>query len=175
MLYIIKDLGIGKPYVGMTPIVSGEIAEDFTNYFATSEQTPTVIALGVLVDKNGIKSAGGYKLSLMPDVGEDEISKIEEQIKNIEPVSKMLDENKTLEEIARAVTGDENLQILDRITPKFECNCSREKCEKGLIAIGKKELEDIIKEEEKIQIECNFCDTKYEFTREELQEIANKM
>ena len=175
MLYIIKDLGIGKPYVGMTPIVSGEIAEDFTNYFATSEQTPTVIALGVLVDKNGIKSAGGYKLSLMPDAGEDEISKIEEQIKNIEPVSKMLDENKTLEEIARAVTGDENLQILDRITPKFECNCSREKCEKGLIAIGKKELEDIIKEEEKIQIECNFCDTKYEFTREELQEIANKM
>lgn len=175
MLYIIKDLGIGKPYVGMTPIVSGEIAEDFTNYFATSEQTPTVIALGVLVDKNGIKSAGDYKLSLMPDAGEDEISKIEEQIKNIEPVSKMLDENKTLEEIARAVTGDENLQILDRITPKFECNCSREKCEKGLIAIGKKELEDIIKEEEKIQIECNFCDTKYEFTREELQEIANKM
>ena len=150
MLYIIKDLGIGKPYVGMTPIVSGEIAEDFTNYFATSEQTPTVIALGVLVDKNGIKSAGGYKLSLMPDAGEEEISKIEEQIKNIEPVSKMLDENKTLEEIAKIVTGDENLQVLERIEPKFECNCSREKCEKGLIAIGKKELESIIKEEEKI-------------------------
>ena len=139
MLYIIKDLGIGKPYVGMTPIVSGEIAEDFTNYFATSEQTPTVIALGVLVDKNGIKSAGGYKLSLMPDAGEEEISKIEEQIKNIEPVSRMLDENKTLEEIAKIVTGDENLKVLERTEPKFECNCSREKCEKGLIAIGKKE------------------------------------
>ena len=188
MLYIIKDLGIGKPYVGMTPIVSGEIAEDFTNYFATSEQTPTVIALGVLVDKNGIKSAGGYKLSLMPDAGEEEISKIEEQIKNIEPVSRMLDENKTLEEIAKIVTGDENLKVLERTEPKFECNCSREKCEKGLIAIGKKErmekalisigkkeLEDIIKEEEKIQIECNFCNSKYVFTREELQEIVAKM
>lgn len=175
MLYIIKDLGIGKPYVGMTPIVSGEIAEDFTNYFATSEQTPTVIALGVLVDKNGIKSAGGYKLSLMPDAGEEEISKIEEQIKNIEPVSRMLDENKTLEEIAKIVTGDENLKVLERTEPKFECNCSREKCEKGLIAIGKKELEDIIKEEEKIQIECNFCNSKYVFTREELQEIVVKM
>ena len=175
MLYIIKDLGIGKPYVGMTPIVSGEIAEDFTNYFATSEQTPTVIALGVLVDKNGIKSAGGYKLSLMPDAGEEEISKIEEQIKNIEPVSRMLDENKTLEEIAKIVTGDENLKVLESTEPKFECNCSREKCEKGLIAIGKKELEDIIKEEEKIQIECNFCNSKYVFTREELQEIVAKM
>ena len=175
MLYIIKDLGIGKPYVGMTPIVSGEIAEDFTNYFATSEQTPTVIALGVLVDKNGIKSAGGYKLSLMPDAGEEEISKIEEQIKNIEPVSKMLDENKTLDEIANIVTGDENLKVLERTEPKFECNCSREKCEKGLIAIGKKELEDIIKEEEKIQIECNFCNSKYVFTRKELQEIVAKM
>lgn len=175
MLYIIKDLGIGKPYVGMTPIVSGEIAEDFTNYFATSEQTPTVIALGVLVDKNGIKSAGGYKLSLMPDAGEEEISKIEEQIKNIEPVSRMLNENKTLEEIAKIVTGDENLKVLERTEPKFECNCSREKCEKGLIAIGKKELEDIIKEEEKIQIECNFCNSKYVFTREELQEIVAKM
>ena len=175
MLYIIKDLGIGKPYVGMTPIVSGEIAEDFTNYFATSEQTPTVIALGVLVDKNGIKSAGGYKLSLMPDAGEEEISKIEEQIKNIEPVSRMLDENKTLEEIAKIVTGDEKLKVLERTEPKFECNCSREKCEKGLIAIGKKELEDIIKEEEKIQIECNFCNSKYVFTREELQEIVAKM
>jgi hypothetical protein len=100
---------------------------------------------------------------------------ITEQIKNIEPVSKMLDENKTLEEIAKIVTGDENLKVLERTEPKFECNCSREKCEKGLIAIGKKELEDIIKEEEKIQIECNFCNSKYVFTREELQEIVAKM
>jgi len=124
----------------MTPIVSGEIAEDFTNYFATSEQTPSVIALGVLVDKNGVKEAGGYKLSLMPDATDEIITKIEEQVKNIEPISKMLDENKTLEEIAKAVTGDENLQILSEVNPEYQCNCSKEKCEKGLIAIGKKEI-----------------------------------
>ena len=174
MLYIIKDLGIGKPYVGMTPIVSGEIAEDFTNYFATSEQTPTVIALGVLVDKNGIKSAGGYKLSLMPDAGEEEISKIEEQIKNIEPVSRMLDENKTLEEIAKIVTGDENLKVLERTEPKFECNCSREKCEKGLIAIGKKELEELIEDQGEAELTCQFCDNKYHFNKKELEDLLEK-
>ena len=131
MLYIVKDLGIGKPYVGMTPIVSGEIAEDFTNYFATSEQTPTVIALGVLVDKDGVRTAGGYKLSLMPDATEDIISTIEQQISKIEPISKMLDENKTLEEIAKLVTGDENIQVLETINPEFKCNCSRENVKKG--------------------------------------------
>lgn len=175
MLYIIKDLGIGKPYVGMTPIVSGEIAEDFTNYFATSEQTPSVIALGVLVDKNGIRSAGGYKLSLMPDATDKEISIIEEKIKNIDPISKMLDENKTLEEIAKAITGDKDLKILSELTPQYNCNCSKERCEKGLIAIGRKELESIINEEEKIDIVCNFCDSKYTFTKEELQKILEKI
>lgn len=175
MLYIIKDLTIGKPYVGMTPIVSGEIAEDFTNYFATSEQTPSVVALGVLVDKDGIRSAGGYKLSLMPDATDEEISIIEENIKNIDPISKMLDENKTLEEIAKIVTGDENIEILETINPEYKCNCSREKCEKGLIAIGKQELNNIIKEEEKIEIVCNFCNTKQIFTREELQRLADNI
>lgn len=175
MLYIIKDLAIGKPYVGMTPIVSGEIAEDFTNYFATSEQTPSVVALGVLVDKDGIRSAGGYKLSLMPDATDEEISIIEENIKNIDPISKMLDENKTLEEIAKIVTGDENIEILETINPEYKCNCSREKCEKGLIAIGKQELNNIIKEEEKIEIVCNFCNTKQIFTREELQKLADNI
>ena len=175
MLYIVKDLGIGKPYVGMTPIVSGEIAEDFTNYFATSEQTPTVIALGVLVDKDGVRAAGGYKLSLMPDATEDIISTIEQQISKIEPISKMLDENKTLEEIAKLVTGDENIQVLETINPEFKCNCSREKCEKGLIAVGKEELEAMIKEEEKIEIVCNFCNSKHIFTREDLQNLADKI
>lgn len=175
MLYIVKDLGIGNPYVGMTPIVSGEIAEDFTNYFATSEQTPTVIALGVLVDKNGVRTAGGYKLSLMPDATEDVISAIEEQTKKIEPISKMLEENKTLEEIAKLATGDENLQVLEEINPEYKCNCSREKCEKGLIAVGKKELGDMIKEEEKIEIVCNFCNSKNIFTREDLQKLVEKI
>lgn len=175
MLYIVKDLGIGNPYVGMTPIVSGEIAEDFTNYFATSEQTPTVIALGVLVDKNGVRTAGGYKLSLMPDATEDVISAIEEQTKKIGPISKMLDEGKNLEEIAKLATGDESLQVLEEINPEYKCNCSREKCEKGLIAVGKRELEDMIKEEEKIEIVCNFCNSKNIFTREDLQKLVEKI
>ena len=175
MLYIIKDLGMENPYTGMTPIISGEIAEDFTNYFATSEQTPSVIALGVLVDKNGIKAAGGYKLSLMPDATEEEIAKIEEQMKKIDPISKMLDQNKTLEEIAKIVTGDENLQVLEEIHPEYKCNCSREKCEKGLIAIGKKELDSIINEEEKIEIVCNFCNQKQIFTREDLKILRNNV
>lgn len=174
MLYIIKDLGVGTPYVGMTPIVSGEIAEDFTNYFATSEQTPSVIALGVLVDKNGIKSAGGYKLSLMPDATEEEIAKIENQIKNIEPISQMLDEKMTLEDIAKKVTGDKNLKVLAQVNPKYECNCSRERTTKNLVALGEKELTKMIEEEEKIEIVCNFCNTKYEFTKKELKQILNE-
>lgn len=175
MLYIVKDLGVGNPYVGMTPIISGEIAEDFTNYFATSEQTPSVVALGVLVDKNGIRAAGGYKLSLMPDATEQEISIIENRIKEIPAISKMLDENKSLEDIAKEVTGDKDIKILSESYPEYKCNCSKKKCEKGLIAIGKEELEKIINEEEKIEIVCNFCNNKYSFTRENLKELSTKI
>ena len=174
MLYIIKDLGVGTPYVGMTPIISGEVAEDFTNYFAKSEQTPTVIALGVLVNKDGIEAAGGYKLSLMPDATEEEISKIEEQIKDIEPISKMLDKDISLEEIAKIVTGDESLQVLSEVYPKYECSCSREKTIKNIVALGEAELNKMIEEEEKIEIVCNFCNKKYEFAREELKKILEE-
>ena len=111
----------------------------------------------------------------MPDATEEEISIIEEQVKNIAPISKMLDENKTLEEIAKLVTGDNNLKVLENVNPEYKCNCSREKCEKGLIAIGKKELENIINEEEKIEIVCNFCNSKQVFTRNELQKIADNI
>ena len=170
MLHIIKDLGKNtQPYIGMTPIISGEIAEDFTNYFAKSEQIPTVIALGVLVDKNGVRAAGGYKLSLMPNVTDEVIDKIEEIVKDIKPISKMLDENITLEEIAKTVTGDKNLKVLQELNPEYKCDCSRERIEKGLIAIGKDELQKIIDEEEKIEIVCNFCNEKYNFTREDLK------
>ena len=159
----------------MTPIISGEIAEDFTNYFATSEQTPSVIALGFLVDKDGIRAAGGYKLSLMPDATDDIITKIEEQVKHIDPISKMLDENKTLEEIAKLVTGDDNLTILSEINPKYECNCSKEKCEKGLISVGKEELKKIIEEDGKAEILCNFCNKKYTFSKEDLEQLLKSI
>lgn len=174
MMYIIKDIGLKDPYVGMTPIVSGEIAEDFTNYFAKSEQTPTVVALGVLVDKNGVKSAGGYQISLMPDAEEEEISKIEESIKNCDSISKMLNDNISLEEIAIKVTGDENIKIIEEgMKPEYKCDCSKEKIERGLIAIGKKELEDIINTDGKADTVCHFCNKEYHFSKEDLEMLLN--
>lgn len=175
MMYIIKDIGLKDPYVGMTPIISGEIAEDFTNYFAKSEQTPTVVALGVLVDKNGVKKAGGYQISLMPDAKEEDIENIEAAIKKADTISKMLNDEISLEQIAKVVTGDNNIKIIDdTIKPEYKCDCSREKIEKGLIAIGEKELQDIINTDGKAETVCQFCNKKYHFNKEELEKLINK-
>lgn len=175
MIYVIKDIGLKDPYVGMTPIVSGEIAEDFTNYFATSEQVPTVVALGVLVNKDGVKSAGGYRISAMPEALDEELIKIEEAVKNADSISKMLDENLSLDEIAKKITGDENLQIMNAsYFPEYKCNCSRDKFEKGLIAIGKKELEAIINEDGKANTVCHFCNKEYDFTKEDLEKLLKQ-
>ena len=168
MLYIIKDIGLKEPYVGLTPLVSGEIAEDFTEYFAKSEQIPTAVALGVLVDKNGVKSAGGYIVQLMPNATEDDIKKLEENLKNIAPISKLLEEEKSLEEIAELICGKENLLILgDDLNPKYECDCERNRIEKGLISLGKKEIEDIINTDGKAEIVCRFCKENYSFSKED--------
>lgn len=176
MIYIIKDIGLKEPYVGMTPIVSGEIAEDFTNYFATSEQTPTVVALGVLVDKNGVRAAGGYLITLMPDATEEDIVKIEDALKNAYSISKMLDEGKELIEIAEMVTGEQNLMYFeDDIEPKYVCNCSKEKMEKGLITIGKKDINDIIEQDGKAELVCHFCNKKYLFSEQELRNIVDNI
>ena len=175
MIYIIKDIGLKEPYVGMTPIVSGEIAEDFTNYFAKSEQTPTVVALGVLVDKNGVRSAGGYLITLMPDATEEEIVKIEESLKNADSISKMLDDGKELIEIAELVTGDKNLMYFeDDIVPQYKCNCSKEKMERNLITIGKDELNDIIEKDGKAELVCHFCNKKYNFDKDELMKLVQE-
>ncbi len=174
-IYIIKDIGLKEPYVGMTPIVSGEIAEDFTNYFATSEQTPTVVALGVLVDKNGVRSAGGYLITLMPDATEEEIVKIEEALKKADSISKMLDDGKELVEIAEEVTGDSNLMYFeDDNVPQYVCNCSREKMEKNLITIGKDEIRDIIEKDGKAELVCHFCNKKYVFNEKELKNLIEE-
>ena len=175
MMYIIKDIGLKDPYVGMTPIISGEIAEDFTNYFAKSEQTPTVVGLGVLVDKNGVKKAGGYQISLMPDAKEEDIENIEAAIKKADTISKMLNDEISLEQIAKIVTGDNDIKIIDdTIKPEYKCDCSREKIEKGLIAIGEKELQDIINTDGKAETVCQFCNKKYQFNKEELEKLINK-
>lgn len=171
-VYVIKDIGLKEPYVGMSKIVSGEIAEDFANYFYTSEQKNTAVALGVLVDKNGVKQAGGYIVTAMPDATDDDLFILENRIKEAKPISQMLDENMSLEDIAKDITGDENIQIVEEgIKPKYECTCSKEKMENALISIGKQELETIIKEDEKAEIICNFCNKKYNFTKEDLEKL----
>lgn len=171
-LYVIKDIGLKEPYNGMSKLISGEIAEDFTNYFYTSEQTNSAVALGVLVDKNGVKSAGGYMVSCMPDATEDELFILEERIKEAKPISQMLDENMTLEEIAKDLTGDINIKKLDNeIIPKYECDCSKEKMERALNSIGKEELKNIIEEDKKAEIICHFCNKKYIFNEEELKKL----
>lgn len=173
MLYIIKDIGLKDPYVGLTPLVSGEIAEDFTEYFAKSEQIPTAVALGVLVDKNGVKSAGGYIVQLMPDATNDDITKLEDNLKNIAPISKLLEEEKSLEEIAEMISGDDKLIILgDDVNPKYKCDCSQNRMESGLISLGKSELEDIINTDEKAEIVCRFCKKQYNFSKEDLQKLV---
>lgn len=175
MVYIIKDIGLKEPYIGMTPIVSGEIAEDFTNYFATSEQTPTVVALGVLVDKNGVKAAGGYLITLMPDATEDEIVKIEQALKNSDSISKMLDDGKELVEIAEIVTGDSNIMYFeDDIIPQYICNCSKEKMERNLVTIGKEEIKDILEKDGEAELVCHFCNKRYLFDEDELKKILEE-
>lgn len=170
-LYVIKDIGLKEPYIGMSKLVSGEIAEDFANYYYTSEQKNTAVALGVLVNSNGVKRAGGFIVTSMPDATEDELFILENRLKEAKPISQMLDENMSLLDIAKDMTGDVNIKVLEQEerTPKYECNCSREKMEKALLSIGKEELTKILQEDKKAEIVCHFCNQKYEFSEEELK------
>ncbi len=172
---VIKDIGLKEPYIGISPLVSGEIAEDFANYFQISDQKQTAVALGVLVDKNGVRSSGGYIISPMPDATEEEISNIEQAIFKAGAISKMLDNNLTLEEIAKKITGDENVQVVDdSIEPVYECGCNKEKFAEGLATLGKKQLTELIEEDEKAEIQCQFCNKKYNFNKNELIEILER-
>lgn len=163
-------------YNGLVPLVSGEIAEDFTEYFAKSMQKPTVIALGVLVNKDGVKASGGYMINLMPDATEEDIKNIEEAVKNSPSISQMLDEEYSLEKIAKTVTGDENIRVIDEeVKIVYECDCSKEKFEKCLISLGKTEIEKIIVEDGKADIKCQFCNKEYYFSKEELENLIKEI
>lgn len=163
-------------YSGLVPIVSGEVAEDFTEYFAKSQQKPSVIALGVLVNKDGVKSAGGYMIQLMPDATDEDISKIEKALENAPTISQMVNENKSLEEIAMTVSGDDNIMVLaGEVKIKYECDCNKEKFERGLISIGREEIEKIVEEDGKADTICHFCNKEYHFSKEDLEDILNKM
>lgn len=173
---VIKDIGLKDPYIGISPLTSGEIADDFTNYFVNSEQRQTAVALGVLVNKDGVKAAGGYLITPMPDATDEEISKVEQAIFKAGAISKMLDENLTLLEIAKKVTGDKNVKVIeDEKVPVYECDCSKENIAEGLATLGKTEIENIIKEDGKAEIICHFCNKKYDFTKKELEEIKNSI
>ena len=173
---VIKDIGLKEPYIGISPLTSGEIADDFANYFQTSEQKQTSVALGVLVDKDGVRSSGGYIISPMPDATEEEISKVEQSIFQAGAMSKMLDNNLTLKEIAQKITGDKNVKVIDAsIEPVYECGCDKEKFAEGLMTLGKDQLTEIIEEDEKAEIQCQFCNKLYNFNKEELIEILDNI
>ncbi len=173
---VIKDLGLKEPYIGICPLVSGEIAQDFAEYFAKSEQKNTAVGLGVLVDKDGVRSAGGYIVTPMPDATEEEISRLEQNILKAGAVSKMLDQNLSLEEIAKKITGDENVKIIDEnIVPIYKCDCSKEHMAEALETLGKEELEDIIKQDNGAELTCHFCNKKYDFSVQDLRQIIDKI
>ena len=172
-IYVIKDIGLKDPYIGMSKIVTGEIAEDFANYYYTSEQKNTAVALGVLVNKDGVKRAGGFIVTSMPDATEDELFILENRLQEAKPISQMLEDNMSLLDIAKDITGDINIKVLDdeEKYPKYECDCSKERMENALISLGKDELNKIIEEDGKAEIVCHFCNKKYEFNKEELENL----
>ena len=169
-IQVVKDIGLKDPYIGISTIQSGEIAEDFAEYFAKSEQRKTAVALGVLVNKDGVKSAGGYIIEPMPDATEQDISNIEQALFKASAISKMLDQNFTLQQIAIKITGDEKIRLIEEnIIPKYKCDCSKERMKRVLKTLGEEDLKEIFKSEEKAEIVCNFCNRKYEFTENELK------
>ena len=173
---VIKDIGLKEPYIGISPLTSGEIAEDFANYFQTSEQKQTAVALGVLVDKNGVRASGGYIITPMPDATDEEISKVEKAIFEAGAISKMLDNNLTLKEIAQKVTGDKNIKTIDAsMEPEYECECTKERFADGLMTIGKEQLKELIEDDGKAEIKCQFCNKVYNFNKEELEEILERI
>jgi molecular chaperone Hsp33 len=172
---VTKDLGLREPYNGAYPLVSGEIAQDLTHYFALSEQTPSVVALGVLTTGMKVEHAGGFIVQLMPDATEEVISKLEENVAKLTSITNMMTDGKTPEDILNIVLEGLNPRVLDKVEVGFECECSKERVQKVLIAIGKKELASIIEEDKEAEIGCQFCNSKYKYTEEELLNILKDM
>lgn len=165
---VIKDLGLKEPYTGSYPLVSGEIAEDFTHYFAISEQTPSVVSLGVLTKETEVEQAGGFIIQLMPFASEETISTIERNVSNLPSITNLLKDGNKPEDILEIILKDLDPKILDMCEVGFKCTCSKDRVSKVLSSIGRKELETIIKEDKQAEISCQFCNKKYQFTEEEL-------
>ena len=172
---VIKDMGLKEPDVGQVALQTSEIAEDLTYYFATSEQVPSAVGLGVLMNKdNTVRQAGGFIVQLMPFAEESTIAKLEENVQKITSVTSLLEEGHTPESLLEKVLDGFDMEINEKIPTEFYCNCSRDRVEKALISIGRKELNEMIQEGKPIEMNCHFCNHNYEFTVEELKEILRK-
>lgn len=172
---VIKDLHMRQPFASSCEIISGEIAEDFAYYFAKSEQIPSSVGLGVLFDtESKVKAAGGFLIQVMPGCKEEYIAKLEERLSNLKSCSQMIDEGYNAEDIIREIT-DGDYQLLETRELKYECNCSKERFARGLKSLGRIELTNILNEDKKAEITCNFCNNKYLFTSSDLEEIINEL
>ena len=175
MLSVVKDIGLKEPYVGQTNLVSGEIAEDLTYYYATSEQIPCSIALGVLMNKdNTVRQAGGFMIQLLPGASDELIDRLEERLGELPSITALLDAGKTPEGILSGLLGDIDLELLEKKPVQFHCDCSRERVERAIVSIGKKEIREMIEEGKPIEAGCQFCNKKYSFSVEELEELLQK-
>ncbi|MFJ7471995.1 Hsp33 family molecular chaperone HslO [Peribacillus frigoritolerans] len=172
LLTVVKDIGLRDYFSGQVPLVSGELGEDFTYYFVTSEQVPSSVGVGVLVNPdNSILAAGGFIIQLMPGTSEDTISKIEKRLSTITPVSKMIQTGMTPEEILTEILGEGNVNILEKVDVQFSCQCSRERIANALISLGQAEIRDIIETDGQAEAHCHFCNQTYQFSKEQLEEL----
>ena len=174
-LTVIKDMGLKEPYASQVPLGTSEVAEDLTYYFASSEQVPSAVALGVLMSKdNTVKQAGGFIVQLMPFADESTISALENNISKITSVTDLLEQGMSPEEMLKHVMGELDVEITDTLDTQFKCDCSKEKVSKALASLSKKDLQDIINDGEQIEVKCDFCNTAYTFDIPELKRLGNK-
>ena len=175
LLQVIKDMGLKEPYSGQTILVSSEIAEYLTYYFANSEQVPSSVGLGVLMEKNNtVRCAGGFIIQLMPFAEENTISQLEENLKNVTSVTALLDQGYTPEQLLETLLGNLGLEITDTVPTQFYCNCSKERVEQAVVSIGRKEIQEMIDDGEDIEVKCHFCNTAYRYTVDELKNIIKR-
>lgn len=171
---VIKDMGLKEPYIGFADLVSGEIADDLTYYFATSEQVPSTVALGVLLGSDGVQSAGGFIIQLMPGAEEETVEKLEKRLISFPPISKLLSQGTTPEQILDMLLDEMEPRVIEKVPCNYQCNCSRERMERNLLSIGKNDLLGILEDEKGAELQCHFCNTKYNFNHHDIEELIKE-
>lgn len=172
ILSVIKDMGLKEPYVGQTQLQTGEIAEDLTYHFATSEQVPSAVGLGVLMERdNTVKRAGGFIIQLMPFADDHTIGALEEKIRTMDSVTKILDDGNTPEQLLALLLGGLDLEIMDTMPARYLCDCSRERVERAIVSIGRKDIEEMIEDGKTVEVRCQFCDRLYHFDVDDLERM----